>query len=120
MNFYHANTSGYLHLLLESGKCDTSRSPFTPGSSPGTAGNWTGQLIQPVGKKKYKSDSAKQILIGQSAWRKCKTDFDWTECMKHCKPSPFGKQFCLAYTAVFPSYITSQNNQQKIFNPKQM
>jgi hypothetical protein len=34
----------------------------------------------------------------------------------HCKPSPFGKQFCLA----FPSYITFQNNQQKIFNPKQM
>ncbi len=38
----------------------------------------------------------------------------------HCKPSPFGKQFCLAYTATFPSYITFQNNQQKIFNPKQM
>jgi hypothetical protein len=26
----------------------------------------------------------------------------------------------LAYTAMFPSYITFQNNQQKIFNPKQM
>ncbi len=38
----------------------------------------------------------------------------------HCKPNPFGKQFCLAYTAIFPSYITFQNNQQKIFNPKQM
>jgi hypothetical protein len=38
----------------------------------------------------------------------------------HCKPSPFGKQFCLAYTAIFPSYIPFQNNQQKIFNPKQM
>jgi hypothetical protein len=38
----------------------------------------------------------------------------------HCKPSPFGKQFCLAYTAILPSYITFQNTQQKIFNPKQM
>jgi hypothetical protein len=38
----------------------------------------------------------------------------------HCKPSPFGKQFCLAYTAIFPSYITFQNTQKKIFNPKQM
>ncbi len=38
----------------------------------------------------------------------------------HCKPSPFGKQFCLANTAIFPSYITFQNNQKKIFYPKQM
>ncbi len=34
----------------------------------------------------------------------------------HCKPSPFGKQFCLANTAIFPSYITFQNNYTKIFN----
>jgi hypothetical protein len=24
----------------------------------------------------------------------------------HCKPSPFGKQFCVANTAIFTSYIT--------------
>jgi hypothetical protein len=38
----------------------------------------------------------------------------------HCKPSPFGNQLCLANTAIFPSYITFQNNQKKIFHPKQM
>jgi hypothetical protein len=38
----------------------------------------------------------------------------------HCKPSPFGKQFCLANTAIFSSYITFQNIKKKIFYPKQM
>ncbi len=38
----------------------------------------------------------------------------------HSKPSPFGKQFCQANTAIIPSYITFQNNQKKIFHPKQM
>ncbi len=38
----------------------------------------------------------------------------------HCKPSPFGKQFCMANTAIFTSYITFQSNQKKIFHPKQM
>jgi hypothetical protein len=28
----------------------------------------------------------------------------------HCKPSPFGKQFCSANTAVFTSYTTFQSN----------
>jgi hypothetical protein len=32
----------------------------------------------------------------------------------HCKPSPFGKQFCLAYTAIFPSYITFQKSTENI------
>ncbi len=36
----------------------------------------------------------------------------WSE---HCKPSPFDKQFCMANTAVFISYITFQSYQKKIF-----
>jgi hypothetical protein len=33
----------------------------------------------------------------------------------HCKSSPFDKQFCVANTATFSSYITFQSNHQKIF-----
>jgi hypothetical protein len=38
----------------------------------------------------------------------------------HCKPSPFDKQFCMANTAVFISYITFQSYQKKIFQSRQM
>jgi hypothetical protein len=38
----------------------------------------------------------------------------------HCKPSPFGKQFCIANTAILTSYITFQSNQKKIIQPRQM
>jgi hypothetical protein len=31
-------------------------------------------------------------------------------CVVHCKLSPFGKQFCMANTAIFTSYITFQSN----------
>jgi hypothetical protein len=31
-------------------------------------------------------------------------------CAVHCKPSLFGKQFCMANTAIFISYITFQSN----------
>ncbi len=35
----------------------------------------------------------------------------------HCKPSPpFDKQFCVAYTAMFTSYITFQSNIKKYFS----
>ncbi len=50
-------------------------------------------------------------------WRHGHGDMDMET---HCKPSPFGKQFCLANTAIFSSYITFQNIQKKIFYPKQM
>ncbi len=37
-----------------------------------------------------------------------------------CKPSPLGKQFCMANTAIFTSYISFQSNWKKIFQPRQM
>ncbi len=36
-------------------------------------------------------------------------------CKPHCKPGPFDKQFCMANTAIFTSYITFQNNHNEIF-----
>ncbi len=38
----------------------------------------------------------------------------------HCKPGPFDKQFCMANTAIFTSYITFQNNHNEIFHSRQM
>jgi hypothetical protein len=60
-----------------------------------------------------------EIFFGLDVTR---TEKMWVEDFKrpHCKPSPFGKQFCLANTAIFSSYITFQNIQKKIFYPKQM
>jgi hypothetical protein len=36
----------------------------------------------------------------------------------HCNTSPFGKQLCLANKAIFPSYITFQNNQKENMSSK--
>jgi hypothetical protein len=38
----------------------------------------------------------------------------------HCKPGPFDKQFCMANTAIFTSYITFQSNHNGIFHSRQM
>jgi hypothetical protein len=38
----------------------------------------------------------------------------------HCKPGPFDKQFCLANTAIFTSFITFQSNHNEIFHSRQM
>ncbi len=40
--------------------------------------------------------------------------------LPHCKPCPFDKQFCMAYTAIFTSYITFQSNHNGIFHSRQM
>jgi hypothetical protein len=37
----------------------------------------------------------------------------------HCKPGPFDKQFCIANTAIFASYINFQSNNIDIFNSRQ-
>ncbi len=34
----------------------------------------------------------------------------------HCTPSPLDKQFCVANTAMFTSYITFQSNHRKYFS----
>ncbi len=36
----------------------------------------------------------------------------------HCKADPFGKQFCMANTAIFTPYITFQSHQKKKFSHK--
>jgi hypothetical protein len=38
----------------------------------------------------------------------------------HCKPGPLDKQFCMANTAIFTSYITLQSNHNEIFHSRQM
>ncbi len=38
----------------------------------------------------------------------------------HCKPGPFDKQFCVANTSMFTSYITFQSNHKEIFQSRQI
>jgi hypothetical protein len=86
------------------------------------------QKVHVLGCWNFVSTNTRHIKINRKNTRRCSFQ-GWCNYniptdqflgRVHCKPSPFSKQFCLAYTATFPSYITFQNNQQKIFNPKQM
>jgi hypothetical protein len=44
-----------------------------------------------------------------------------TVLQSHCKPGPFEKQFCMANTAISPSYITFQrNHHEDISHSRQM
>jgi hypothetical protein len=82
--FHHTNVGGFRHLLLESGECNTNRTPINFRATPSATGHQTEQ--QKDLRIQYKprimnKESVKQILISHGArrinWRSRGRKINW-------------------------------------------